>query len=83
MKVSLSQPTPSEFEPFRERGTELLEFALFQGIYANWTKMTYFDQYNENIGQHSKKRKHIRKNECGHNRSHFYRSVEDYDQDIL
>jgi len=37
--------------------------ALFQGIYANWTKLSIFDQYNENIGQHSKKKLCIRKNE--------------------
>jgi len=45
--------------------------------------MTYFDQYNKNSGQHSKKRNCFRKNECGHNRSHLLQSVEGFDQDIL
>jgi len=38
LKVSLMQPTPSEIEPFRVQGTELLEFALFQRLYEKMDK---------------------------------------------
>ena len=50
LKVSLMQPTPSEIEPFRERGVMFPIIALFQGIYANWTKLSIFDHYKNYNG---------------------------------